>query len=132
MAVTPDRWRKIQEAFQAVVDCPPGERSSRLDKICMGDAELRRHVGELIDADEHPSGFLDTGSAPGGSPPAPRVGPYRVLHRLGEGGMSEVYAAVREDDVYAKRVAVKFFRAGLARSDLMQRFRVERQILASL
>ncbi len=132
IAVPPERWKKIQEAFQVVVDLPPTERSSRLDQICAGDAELRREVEELIDADERASGFLEAGSAAGESPPAERVGPYRVLHKLGEGGMSEVYAAVREDDAYDKRVAVKFFRAGLARPDLVQRFRVERQILASL
>lgn len=66
------------------------------------------------------------------APPAARVGPYRTLDRIGEGGMSTVHAAVREDDAYEKRVAVKFFRADLRHPGLVQRFRVERQILASL
>ena len=60
------------------------------------------------------------------------IGRYRVESRIGDGGMSTVYLAVRDDDVYRQRVAVKVLGRGLNRPDLVARFRVERQILASL
>jgi serine/threonine-protein kinase len=135
--VTPERWKRIQSAFQAAVESPPGERSSLLERLCGEDAELRREVEELLAADGQAGGFLDapvTSDAPsvGDEAPAARVGPYRILDRIGEGGMSAVYAAVREDAAFEKRVAVKFFRPDLRHPELVQRFRVERQILASL
>jgi serine/threonine-protein kinase len=134
--MTPERWARIQSVFQAALDCPPGERSAFLERQCGGDAELRREVEELIAADEQARGFLDgavgKGAGAAEEAPAARVGPYRILDRIGEGGMSTVYAAVREDEAYEKRVAVKFFQPLLNRPDLARRFRVERQILASL
>src|SRR4029079_13989309 len=61
-----------------------------------------------------------------------RVGHYRVEARLGEGGMSTVYLAVRADDAYQQQVALKVLGYGAERTDLAARFRAERQILASL
>jgi non-specific serine/threonine protein kinase/serine/threonine-protein kinase len=61
-----------------------------------------------------------------------RIGAYRLTDRLGEGGMGEVFRAERADGVFAAEVAVKLTRASLASADLLRRFRVERQILASL
>ena len=52
--------------------------------------------------------------------------------KLGEGGMSTVYLAVRADDAYQQKVALKVLGYGADRSDLSARFRAERQILASL
>src|SRR5690606_31187385 len=65
--------------------------------------------------------------------PAPdRVGPWRILHELGHGGMGTVFLAERDDDQFHKRVAVKLLGRGLRGDDLVRRFRHERQILASL
>jgi tetratricopeptide (TPR) repeat protein len=61
-----------------------------------------------------------------------RIGPYRIEEKLGEGGMGAVYLAVRDDDQYRKKVAVKLIRRGLDAPWLIERFRHERQILASL
>lgn len=61
-----------------------------------------------------------------------RVGPYRILSQIGEGGMGAVYKAVRDDDQYKQIVAVKLVRAGAQTDMVIRRFRNERQILASL
>src|ERR1700756_3371471 len=61
-----------------------------------------------------------------------RLGPYLVLHEMGHGGMAVVYAAVRADDEYRKRVAIKVVLPGLDSEEILRRFRSERQTLATL
>ena len=61
-----------------------------------------------------------------------QIGPYRVLRELGRGGMGAVYLAVRGDDEVRKRVALKVLRRGMDTDAIVERFRHERQILASL
>ncbi|MBX3724318.1 MAG: protein kinase [Xanthomonadales bacterium] len=61
-----------------------------------------------------------------------RIGPWRLLARIGRGGMGEVYRAERADGGYQAQVAVKLLRAGIDGAALAQRFRRERQILARL
>jgi tetratricopeptide (TPR) repeat protein len=60
-----------------------------------------------------------------------RIGPYRLMHELGQGGMGVVYLAQR-DDQFHQRVAVKIVRHGVDTPETMERFLAERQILASL
>ena len=76
------------------------------------------------------------GSTESGTPaPDPllgrRMGAYRLLQRLGEGGMGAVYLAEREGE-FRRRVAVKLVRATLATSEVLARFQRERQTLAGL
>ena len=61
-----------------------------------------------------------------------RVGHYKVGEQIGAGGMGEVYRALRADDQYRKEVALKFVRAGHFGNSVFARFKLERQILASL
>ena len=61
-----------------------------------------------------------------------RIGPYRILRELGHGGMGVVYLAERADAAFEKRVAIKVVRGGFAGEALLQRFREERRILATL
>ncbi|HEY0987724.1 MAG TPA: serine/threonine-protein kinase [Kofleriaceae bacterium] len=78
---------------------------------------------------DHPREIITTGDAP--EPGLGRIGPYRLLGKLGDGETSSVYLAARDDDQYRQRVAIKLIRRGLD-SRTLQRFHQERQILASL
>src|SRR5690606_27654084 len=60
------------------------------------------------------------------------AGPYRLVERIGYGGMGVVYRAERDDGHFAQTVAIKLVRTGVVTPDLLQRFRAERQILARL
>ncbi|MEQ1693432.1 MAG: serine/threonine-protein kinase [Gemmatimonas sp.] len=61
-----------------------------------------------------------------------RLGSYEVVRQVGRGGMGAVYEAVRVDDSYQHRVAIKTIWRGADSDVLLQRFRSERQILAGL
>jgi len=60
------------------------------------------------------------------------IGHYRIEREIGRGGMGAVYLAVRDDDEYQKRVAIKVVKRGMDTDDVVRRFRTERQILAQL
>ncbi len=70
--------------------------------------------------------------ASGGDPPLNRVGPYRILSRLGSGGMGIVYLADRDDGQFRMKVAVKLVACAFQDESVAARFRHERQILANL
>lgn len=61
-----------------------------------------------------------------------RLGAYRVVRTLGQGGMGDVYLAVRDDDAYEKQVAIKLIQHGLDSEEALRRFRAERRILAQM
>jgi serine/threonine protein kinase/tetratricopeptide (TPR) repeat protein len=61
-----------------------------------------------------------------------RLGPYRLIREIGQGGMGTVYLGVRDDDAFQKRVAIKVLKRGMDTESIVRRFRHERQILASL
>jgi tetratricopeptide (TPR) repeat protein len=61
-----------------------------------------------------------------------RVGAYRLVERIGSGGMGDVFKARRDDDVYLAEVAIKIMRADVRDASALRRFKSERQILAAL
>ena len=132
-----ERWRRMDALFAEALERPPEERGAFLDTACAGDAGLRREVEGLLEADErsatfleHPAGEL-LGLLPDGEEGG-RLGPYRLLRRLGSGGMGTVYLARREDEHYRQEVAIKVLRSGLQSTEALHRFLAERQILARL
>ena len=60
------------------------------------------------------------------------MGAYTLIREIGSGGMGTVYLAVRHDDAFEKRVAIKILKRGMDSDSIVRRFRNERQILASL
>ncbi len=140
--MNPERWRKVEEIFEEAVDLPPGQRETFLLRAAGNDPVLRREVDSLLEAHERSGAFLEQPVVEGGISQfladrverltLDHVGPYKLLRRLGEGGMSQVFLAVRDDDEYQKLVALKVIRQEMDREDLRRRFRTERQILASL
>jgi non-specific serine/threonine protein kinase/serine/threonine-protein kinase len=134
-------WQRVQDVFQDAVMRAPEARAAFLDEACEADAELRREVESLLVSHQEAGGFLsrpvplETGlGQPAAMSPAEtrRVGPYRVLGTIAQGGMGTVYRAVRDDDTFQKTVALKLVRGGAASDYLERRFRQERQILARL
>ncbi|NBC17655.1 MAG: tetratricopeptide repeat protein [Bacteroidetes bacterium] len=144
--MTSDRWDRINDLLDEVLTRPPGERAAYLDAQAPDDAALRQRVLDLAASYEAAQSFLEDSlgayAAPlvegdggdGASDPliGHRVGAYRLLRRLGRGGMGTVYLAARDDEEYEKTVAVKLIRRGLDTDDVLRRFLHERQILARL
>ena len=133
-----ERWHEVDRLFEEALDRPPAERPVFLDAACAGDTALRREVEQLLAADAEGTGFLESppeellrltcdDREDGGS-----LGPYRLLRRIGNGGMGTVYLARREDEHYQRDVAIKVLRSGLATTETFHRFLAERQILAHL
>jgi serine/threonine protein kinase/tetratricopeptide (TPR) repeat protein len=128
--VTPERWKQIKAAFQTAADLNSGERTAFLDQVCAGDPELRKQVESLLHARDEAGDFIE---APALDPFAGgRVGAYRLIRKLGQGGMGTVYLAARADGQFEHRVAVKIVKRGMDTDFILDRFRNERQILASL
>ncbi len=133
-----ERWQRLYEIFDQVVELPVEERRPALDRVCDDDAALRHAVESLLDADSAGSvmeGLLrgETESTESALPlTASRLGPYRILHRVGRGGMSTVYLGLRDDDVFKRQVAIKIIPWGFGNSQLAEHLRAERQILAGL
>ncbi len=133
------RWQQAKALFFEALDHAPDERAAFLDAACAGDAALQAQVAALLQADATDSGgVLD---APVLTPPASanddadlgmQVGVYRLVRKLGRGGMGNVYLAERTDGSFHQQVALKLIRRGLDTDDILSRFQYERQILASL
>ncbi len=141
-AVSRERFRQIDEVFDAALDVAPGERSAFVDLACAGDTLLRARVLALLAAHERSSGFLQSPAAqlaaellddPPSSPfPVERAGPFRLVRELGHGGMGVVYLAERDGAEFEQRVALKFVRHLGGGDAVRRRFLEERRILALL
>jgi hypothetical protein len=137
-AMTPEHWQQISDLSDEAIQLASEQRLTFLEGLASTDPELRREVESLLEAhDEAGSSFLhriEPDTAPRERPPVAgrRFGDYRVIEQIGEGGMGEVYRAVRDDDQYHKEVAIKFVKAGQDSGFVVSRFRNERQVLASL
>lgn len=141
--MTPELWQKVKEALAAVLEVPASSRESCLERVTAGDDSLRREVEILLNQkDQMNSRFLEETSlveaaaavftTDVSSTVGRRVGVYKIIERIGVGGMGEVYRGIRADGQYAKEVAVKLVRGGFDSGSVRERFRTERQILASL
>jgi WD40 repeat protein/serine/threonine protein kinase len=122
--------------FLAAVEKFAAERAAFLESACEGDAELRRRVEALLAAHEQPGSLLDKPVWDGaGTKDAitetvgAQVGPYKLLQKLGEGGMGVVFVAEQEQPV-KRRVALKIIKPGMDSAQVLARFEAERQALA--
>ncbi len=137
-----DRWRKIQEIFDAAVQLDSSEQGRFLQQACGGDPELRKELETLLRSDASGGGFLANAvgkvaqhllQSEDHLPAQTRVGAYRVLRLLGQGGMGAVYLAERADGQFERQVAIKVVRSeAVHRSQLLTRLQAERRILANL
>jgi serine/threonine protein kinase/tetratricopeptide (TPR) repeat protein len=113
----------------------PDERADFIRRACGADETLLSRVLLALGEDDANDERLDDAAAPAVLPKTLEgelLGRYRILSKLGSGGMGDVYLAERADDEYQQRVAIKIVRAGAFSSQIHTRLRLERQILATL
>ena len=141
--MNPEQWQRVREVLDRAIAVPDGQRTALLDAACSDDSELRKEVESLLHAHQQagsvflgkPALAVDLpgiASIDNSSRAGRRVGVYRLIELVGRGGMGDVYRAERADGQYDKQVAIKFVRAGLDTAAILERFRNERQVLASL
>jgi len=133
-----ERWRRLQELYEEAETRPPSQRLAYLNQACPDDEEMRREIEAMLDLTVDSESIIigPVAEAARLSFPAAqegeRIGSWRLIRPLGEGGMGTVYLAERDDQSFQKQAALKLLRSGLASEDLRTRFRSERQILATL
>jgi non-specific serine/threonine protein kinase/serine/threonine-protein kinase len=117
-----ERHARIKEIFLDVCELAPEDRSDRFEEVCAGDDDLRREVEALLAFDE-------VSDQPGNGPrPTHIIGPYRLLQKIGEGGMGEVWEAEQQQPI-KRRVALKLIKWGMDTKEVLARFESERQAL---
>ena len=126
-----DRPRSAKELFLAAHKLDPEARGAFLDEACQGCAELRQEVESLP---EHDSESTDHFAAPAVRKKRlvesdERIGPYRWLAQIGEGGMGIVYLAEQTEPV-RRRVALKLIKLVMDTKQVIARFEAEHQALA--
>lgn len=126
------------------MDIGPAAREAFLERECQADEDLRKEVERLLDAREHlPEWLAGPLLGPAGpvlhavakSPPVMegrQLRGYELIREIGRGGMGIVYLAERADGTYRKQVAIKIVHADRNNTEIVERFRRERDILASL
>src|SRR5262249_30711702 len=111
----------------------PQARAACLDAACGGDAALRSPIQSLLAGLGRVGGFLVSPlveeSDDGAQVLGQRIGPYRILQQIGEGGFGFVYMAEQESPV-RRKVALKVIKAGMDTRQVIARFEAERQALA--
>ena len=130
--------RSVKAIFGEAIEKAPEERAAFLDGACRGDPELRTQVDALLEAWEQADQFLASPTAEESAPPeddleqaGSRIGVYKLLQQIGEGGMGTVYMAEQEEPV-RRKVALKIIKLGMDTKQVIARFEAERQALAMM
>ena len=139
--MTPEPWQKVEDQLQGARDRSPPDRDSFLISACAGDEQLKEEATTLVNAYYAAGDFIeepaiardarvlfgsDIDSKVGRS-----IGPYKIVRRLGEGGMGEVYLAEdsRLDRLVALKILPAYFAADEAR---LRRFQREARAASAL
>jgi tetratricopeptide (TPR) repeat protein len=131
-------WERLEELYEGALERPAKARRAFLDAACAGDTALRHEVEALLAAsatDRAPS-IQPMGADDLRATADPWLGqclgPWRLDRAIGRGGMGFLYRAARTDGQYELQVAVKLMRGSRRDPHASERFRIERQVLASL
>jgi WD40 repeat protein/serine/threonine protein kinase len=115
------------------------ERMAYVDQACADAPDLREKVVALLQAyDEAGSSlglprpvFPPTSGYSPAEGPGSRIGPYKLLQQIGEGGMGVVYMAEQQEPV-RRKIALKIIKPGMDSAQVLTRFEAERQALAMM
>lgn len=125
------QWGRVKELFAAALETDPARREEFLVRNCGADAALRAEIDSLLAAHEASD---DLSRGPVGdllpeAEPSQAIGPYKLIRKIGEGGMGQVWLAEQTEPL-CRQVALKLLRPSLFDDTLLRRFQSERQSLA--
>ncbi len=131
-----ERWERIKVIYQQALDVADDERRAFVERESEGDEELTAEVMKLLDVPQGETDVIDEiveqAKSDEASIAGQRLGPYELIRSIGRGGMGDVYLAERVDEEFEQQVAIKVVSGARLSPALVERFRLERQILANL
>jgi WD40 repeat protein/serine/threonine protein kinase len=116
------------------------ERKTYLDEVCGSDANLHAEIESLLRSHDSAGDFLEASpfgpditldSSPLSEGPGIVIGRYKLLEKIGEGGMAVVYMAEQQKP-FRRKVALKIIKVGMDTKSVIARFDAERQALAMM
>ena len=136
----PDSSQRAKQVFiELIREVRAEDWDRQLDERCAHDPELRERVRALLRAHREPGSFLDQPALLPGSDLTvdhsptetlgDQIGPYKLVEKIGEGGMGVVYLATQSEPV-RRKVALKVIKPGMDSRQVVARFEAERQALA--
>jgi serine/threonine-protein kinase len=143
---TAGRLRRAAELFHEISALPEARRAAAVARLSRADVALAAEVRSLLEHSSRAEGFLEEPAlgadfalrpaAEEGDERDERIGQtidrYRIERRIASGGMGTVYQAVRADEQFTQRVALKLVKRGMDSEEILGRFKRERQTLAAL
>src|SRR4051812_21256888 len=155
MNAEPQREEELFDAARKLTDA--SERAIFLGRSCVGNPAMKARIEALLAAEADAEEFFAEGSTvltrpgaalqfsvnvlnastsspanlPGEEPLGARIGRYKLLEKVGEGGCGVVYMAEQEEPV-RRRVALKIIKLGMETKSVIARFEAERQALAMM
>ncbi len=138
--LTPEEYQKVAEIFAEACQRNGKDRTAFLDRACANDATQRARVEAMLRSDVDGDAFMEQAAVnlragiEGAVDPTDTIpesiGSYRIIRKLGTGGMGVVYLA--EQDQPRRSVAIKLIRPGMLSRELLRRFEFEAQVLGQL
>ncbi|MBP8303742.1 MAG: protein kinase, partial [Phycisphaerae bacterium] len=129
-----------ESIYHAAAARPAAERAAYLREVCDGDPALQARVETLLESRDQAGDFLESpvlgpdvlpDEPPVAEVPGTVIGRYKLLERIGEGGMAVVYMAEQTEPIHRK-VALKIIKLGMDTRQVIARFEAERQALAMM
>jgi serine/threonine protein kinase len=134
-----NKSKSEEEIYNAALKEPLDGRSGYVKAVCGDDLELLERVESLLKIRENPNNFLESplfidqplmNNFPE-EQPGTVIDRYKLLERIGEGGMAVVYMAEQEKPI-RRKVALKIIKLGMDTKSVIARFEAERQALAMM